>query len=558
MIRFAPIVRVSTEKQEQQGESLRTQKSQLVQYAKSLGGVIPEFCWQYSGQEHATPDFERRKLEKLLKDSSKGIFDAVIVTDASRWSRDNRKSKEGLQVFREQGIRFFVGTTEYYLFNPEHTFFLGMAAEIGEFHARQQSLKSITNRIERARRGIPSTGKLPYGRIFNPVTSQWDIDPEKQKNIIWAAERYLAGEPMGKISATLGMNHTNLWKVLTQRSGEEWTICFRVKKLNVDEEVTIQIPPLLPAETIAAIKERAAGNKTYSHGQIKNPYLLGRVVFCAECGYAMFGQTNHHNRRYYRHPRGRTKVCDPSLWVPAEDLEKAVMVQIVAMFGDPEILKEAVERATPNAGRTEELQTRRKDIEKGISSIQAKKDRLVEAVADGIMSSDEIRMKMDKLRSQEECLREEKVRIGCKLDNLPDYRRQVSKLAKLARTASAESMSRRPERLSQMTFQQKRQLVQTAFGGTDMDGKRLGVYIKKNEKGIWQYEIKGIVSAADWLNVNISQASEPTFAGKLPMKKKEAQDILGVDTDYSDFNPLEALEEGLTKFTKPCTAADPL
>jgi site-specific DNA recombinase len=73
-----------------------------------------------------------------LADASKGIFDAIIVADASRWSRDNRKSKEGLQIFRDNGIRFFVGTSEYDLFNPEHTFFLGMAAEFGEFQARQQ------------------------------------------------------------------------------------------------------------------------------------------------------------------------------------------------------------------------------------------------------------------------------------------------------------------------------------------------------------------------------------------------------------------------------------
>jgi hypothetical protein len=58
-LRFAPIIRVSTDKQEQQGESLRTQKTQILQYVESLGGEIPANCWRYSGQEHATPSDQR-------------------------------------------------------------------------------------------------------------------------------------------------------------------------------------------------------------------------------------------------------------------------------------------------------------------------------------------------------------------------------------------------------------------------------------------------------------------------------------------------------------------
>ena len=166
-LRFAPIVRVSTERQEARGESLTTQKSQINQYVKALGGIIPESLWQYSGQEHATPDQERTRLNHLLRDSDKKIFDAVIVCDASRWSRDNLKSKEGLRTLRDNGIKFFVGTMEYDLYNPEHSFYLGVSAEIGELQARQQSLKSITNRINKAKRGVPTSGWLPYGRTFD-------------------------------------------------------------------------------------------------------------------------------------------------------------------------------------------------------------------------------------------------------------------------------------------------------------------------------------------------------------------------------------------------------
>lgn len=174
-LRFAPLIRVSTEKQEKIGESLRTQKEQIQHYVKNLGGTIPEYCWQYSGQEHATPGQERQKLDKLLDDSSKNLFDAIIVCDASRWSRDNEKNKAGLRTLRQHGIRFFVAGTEYNLNSPEQSLFLGLAAEINEFHAKNQNLKSIQNRIARAKRGLPTTGKLPYGRTFDFDKSTWGI-----------------------------------------------------------------------------------------------------------------------------------------------------------------------------------------------------------------------------------------------------------------------------------------------------------------------------------------------------------------------------------------------
>lgn len=65
-------------------------------FVETLGGTIPERLWRYSGQAHATPDQERIKLDQRLEDSGKALFDAVIVCDPSRWSRDNLKSKLGL------------------------------------------------------------------------------------------------------------------------------------------------------------------------------------------------------------------------------------------------------------------------------------------------------------------------------------------------------------------------------------------------------------------------------------------------------------------------------
>jgi hypothetical protein len=80
-----------------------------------VGGAVVH---TYAGQEHGTAGYERQQLDKLLADAAKpaerrpGQWNAVIVADPTRWSRDNVKSETGLDALRDAGVRFFVLTTE--------------------------------------------------------------------------------------------------------------------------------------------------------------------------------------------------------------------------------------------------------------------------------------------------------------------------------------------------------------------------------------------------------------------------------------------------------------
>ena len=60
-LRFTALVRVSTEKQEQQGESLRLQRKNNTRDVERLGGRV--VAW-YGGQEHATAGWERKETDE--------------------------------------------------------------------------------------------------------------------------------------------------------------------------------------------------------------------------------------------------------------------------------------------------------------------------------------------------------------------------------------------------------------------------------------------------------------------------------------------------------------
>ena len=137
-LKFAVLIRVSTDRQAKRGESLRVQMKETEAAVKQLGGVLTSDCI-YKGQEHATLGNERFILDRLLIDASKNKFDAVMVSDISRWGRDNLKSKEGLQVLKKYGIKFYCLTTEYKLDSPHESAILGLFGSGIEITAGEDS-----------------------------------------------------------------------------------------------------------------------------------------------------------------------------------------------------------------------------------------------------------------------------------------------------------------------------------------------------------------------------------------------------------------------------------
>jgi DNA invertase Pin-like site-specific DNA recombinase len=507
-LRFAALVRVSTEKQERQGESLRSQLKNNQSDIDRLGGAV--VGW-YGGQEHATPGWEKEEVDRLLADAAKGKFDAVIVAYADRWSRDNAKSKEGLEVFRKRGVRFFVGTTEMDLFDPQHRFILGMNAEVGEFISLQQAKKSIESRIDRARRGLPAAGPLPYGRTFDPKTEEWGIDPAKQALVADVAARYLAGESLPKLAKEYGRAYSNLYQILRERSGKVWVQKFHADALNVHESVPTPVPPLLDEETIRAVRQRLDANTTYLHGRPKHDYLLNGRIFCSGCGYLMTGQPKH-GRLYYRHHRTeRKRECpySPRPWVLAEDIENRVVARLLDLFGDPAILVRATRDAVPDC---REERTRRGRLQEEVARTGRARDRILALVAKDALTDDQAEAQLRSLKEREADLRAELDTLEAVLANVPSeadvssYAERIAGLVMSRGSAVAvygddgrvvtvfDDTGGDQEASAAAERHEHRQLIEAVFSRPQADGTPAGVYVHppgEGGEGRWGFTIRG-------------------------------------------------------------------
>ena len=518
-LRFAALIRVSTERQKDKGESLRTQDQQLGQAVKQSNGMI---AVRYAGQEHATAGRERELVQKLLADAAKTPkpFDAVIVTDPSRWSRDNVASETGLDLLRDSHIRFFVLAQEFDLFDPNARIFLTMQTAMNGYQASLQKQKSLVNRILRAGRlGAPTCGKRPFGRDWDKDRQAWAVNSEMQAMIQDVAKRYLAGEPLARLALEYGQNHSNLHKTLMHRCGGVWEQTFTCKGLNIKETVLTKVPSLLPEATIKALRHQAQANKTYQRGQPKHKYLFGRLVFCDQCGHAMSGQTNHNGHRYYRHSSKNKCVKDgPKAWVNAEVLEEVAIRHLFQCFGNPKAVQKAIEEATPNKDKIKVLRQRHTRIEASLKEIEAARNRILGLITKNLITEDHAVKQLTELNQKEAGQQEEIQRLQNSLENIasPESIEEMSglvagKFRRYSDPVLRAKIKHADHHLDEMTWDERRALAQMVFSGKTADGKRMGIYIEgidgQNERRRkqWKYTIRGHF-IRDWGQLPMSQS----------------------------------------------------
>jgi hypothetical protein len=294
-----------------------------------------------------------------------------------------------------------------------------MTAEIGAYHARTQKEKSLRNKIERSKRGVPCCGMLPFGRSYDRKTGKWDVVEAQRAALLDIVQRYLKGESLTKLAGEHRLNYSTLTKILRERCGTVWECRFRADDLGIDETVTMEIPRLLPEQTIRAVHQRLDANRTYLHGAPHSDYLLSGHVFCAHCGYPLHGAF-HRGYTYYRHGhRNGAKDCPlrPRPWVRADDLERSVVDELFKMFGNRGAIERAVKAAIPDADKLEKDRRRVADRLAQLGKARATVLNLIEKEA---LTEEQAADKLYTLKAEEAKLNAERDDLDARLADVPD------------------------------------------------------------------------------------------------------------------------------------------
>ena len=95
-------IRVSTSIQAKEGESLSTQRDQIIEYAKNKGWKL-EHTYSDEGTSGAKIE-NRTDFKKMIEDAKQGQFEVIIFTKLSRFARNTREYLNLSHKLEEYGI----------------------------------------------------------------------------------------------------------------------------------------------------------------------------------------------------------------------------------------------------------------------------------------------------------------------------------------------------------------------------------------------------------------------------------------------------------------------
>jgi DNA invertase Pin-like site-specific DNA recombinase len=232
-------------------------------------------------------------MRALLSDVERGVINAVCVRDLNRWARKNEESKRAIEVLRDKGVAFYAGGIEYDLGNPTHRMMLGIQGEVAERVSSLYAHWSVDSRSKLARLGFLATGSAPFGRECVGAgpggRAVWRVIPKDQKWIEKACKLIESGKSFRVAARLLSAKYGE--KVHDQTvcrriysAGSTWTQAFKNTKHHQPEVFVTTIPPLVPDERIARIKQLAADRKRRGRPPKEETLVLRRKLRCSHCG----------------------------------------------------------------------------------------------------------------------------------------------------------------------------------------------------------------------------------------------------------------------------------
>ena len=423
----------------------------------------------------------RPQFQQLMRDAANGQFDQVVSLDVKRFGRnglDILKSADTLK--REFGIDYVEAKGGFETKSgSSHVVVNYVQAGVAEAERLLIKERTIPARRRKAREtGAPSWGgprSWPYGRLWNKELKRWELDKSKKAIIVDAANRYLAGERIKDLAHEHAMDPTSLHGILRKKCGDTITVHFKAEP-EIDlaaEDIEVNVPRLLPQRTIDRVHKRLDANRTKPKGHRNTTYALSGFIYCGKCHRSLSPQTSN-GIRYYR-PCGCR--CFKGQ-VNAEQFEDAVMRYLFEMFGNPAKMQNAIDAIIPNKKKVARLQQKQIKLTKELDRTKTKLKRLVDAIANGVISDEDARGQRRDLGATQVELQEELSRIAVELESVPTQKAR----SRICAIAMKRSLINSESGYDRMRFSDKRTLIEMVFTDMMPDGRRSGVYVETIRK----------------------------------------------------------------------------
>ena len=379
----------------------------------------------YIDEARSGTNTDREGFQSLLADARHGLFNAVVVYDVSRGSRDVADWFAFRRQMAELGVKVLsVTNTLGDPDDPDSYLMELITVGIGQHQVLQSRQKSIAGKRVSAERGLFCGGYPPFGyRIEN---RQYVINELEAPYVVMVFDMYARGASYREILAALDA------KGIVGRKGRSFTptgikdmldnerytgkyIWFEREMRHMkkyvgrpgSEPVKIEgaIPRIISDELWAAVRTRKAENLHNRENKCKpgREYLLSGLVYCEDCGSAMIGITTtskgHEYKRYRCQGKARHRICTMQD-ISGDRLEERAYELIRSKILNDEAIEKIADMVVEYLKPEQDVHSA---VRAELTSITAKLNNLLQAVESGL-SSDAIIERVNALNKRKKDL----------------------------------------------------------------------------------------------------------------------------------------------------------
>lgn len=361
---IALYIRLSIEDSKVESMSIQNQRNSLHRYADEMDDVAGAEVIELVDNGYSGTDFERPAVQELLDMVRAGKVNCIIVKDFSRFGRNSMEVGYFIErVFPVFGIRFISVSDEFdsaKLHGDTGGLETAFKYLMSEYYSKDMSIKSITSKYAKMKRGEYQSVICPYG-YSKSADGRMEPDPETADNVRFIFEMAGAGHSAqqivdalfekgvptpgehkaakGKAYHDISRCH-NIWQrstVLRLLADERYTGTYIIGKREVtrvgghqlrmkDESKWFRITDHHPAIIEKELFEQAQTQIRHfkSVKRNKNEYPLRGKVFCGCCRHAMSRTANKNHSFYCRYTKADKTFACHGLQIEESELEAAL------------------------------------------------------------------------------------------------------------------------------------------------------------------------------------------------------------------------------------------
>ncbi len=290
-------VRVSTEEQAINGDSLRTQREELTKYALKNGFHIYGI---YEDDGFSATNLKRPALQKLLKDVEQNKINRILITKLDRLSRGVRNYYKVLDVLDAHGVFWQTVFEKYDSSTANGRLHINIMLSVAENESAQTSerIRSVFKTKVESKELI--SGKIPIG--LKRENKKLVIDENKKQVILDAFKFYKettsAYQTFQKLDLKypeLQLNYMRTYRILTNK------LYIGTKQTRYGD-IENFCPAIIDKADFENTQRYLKKNARKPSAQNSGGYIFQGLLKCAECGYTLGGKfysKNNESSRYY-------------------------------------------------------------------------------------------------------------------------------------------------------------------------------------------------------------------------------------------------------------------